>query len=85
MFTKQDLVSLVQTTMPFGKYHGKRISDLPEEYLLWMQKKGFPQGHLGDLLAMMLEIRIHGVEDVLQPLKKAYPAKLIQPEAKGTH
>ena len=85
MYTKEHLLQLVQMTMPFGKYQGKRICDIPEEYLLWMQKKGFPQGHLGDLLAMMLEIRIHGVEDVLQPLKKADPAKLIQPEAKGTH
>ncbi len=85
MYTKEHLLQLVQMTMPFGKYQGKRICDIPEEYLLWMQKKGFPQGRLGDLLAMMLEIRIHGVEDVRLPLKKAYPAKLIQPAAKGTH
>ena len=56
MYTKEHLLQLVQMTMPFGKYQGKRICDIPEEYLLWMQKKGFPQGHLGDLLAMMLEI-----------------------------
>ena len=85
MYTKEHLLQLVQMTMPFGKYQGKRICDIPEEYLLWMQKKGFPQGRLGDLLAMMLEIRIHGGEDVLLPLKKAYPAKLIQPAAKGSH
>jgi len=85
MFTKENLIDLVRTTMPYGKYQGKRLCDIPEEYLLWMQKHEFPAGRLGDLLAMMLEIRIHGVEDVLQPLKKAYPAKLVQPPAKGTH
>lgn len=85
MYNKENLIQLVRITMPFGKYQGKRLCDVPEEYLLWMQRKGFPQGHLGELMAMMLEIRIHGVEDVLLPLKKAYPASLMQPEAKGTH
>lgn len=85
MFTKQDLVSLVQTTMPFGKYHGKRISDLPEEYLLWMQRKGFPDGRLGYLLQIMLEIRIHGAEDVVLALKKNYPPILNHPPANGVH
>ncbi len=85
MFTKQDLVSLVQTTMPFGKYHGKRISDLPEEYLLWMQRKGFPDGRLGYLLQLMLEIRIHGAEDVVLALKNNYPPILNHPPANGVH
>jgi len=50
-----------------------------------MQKKEFPSGRLGQLLALMLEIRIHGVEDVLTPLKKNYDAKLTQPPANGVH
>lgn len=74
MFSKDDLIELVQQTMPFGKFQGRRLCDLPEEYLLWFSKKGFPQGQLGYLLQLMLEIRIHGVEDVLAPLKQAYPA-----------
>lgn len=85
MFAKEDLIALVQTTMPFGKYQGRRLCDIPEEYLLWMQKKEFPHGRLGHLLALMLEIRIHGVEDVLMPLKKMYEPKLSQPPAKGVH
>jgi len=85
MFSKNDLIDLVQNTMPFGKYQGRRLCDIPEEYLLWMQRKEFPAGRLGTLLALMLEIRINGAEEVLQPLKKQYPAKLQQPEDKGVH
>ncbi|MEK9767152.1 MAG: DUF3820 family protein [Thalassolituus sp.] len=50
-----------------------------------MQRKEFPSGRLGTLLALMLEIRINGAEEVLQPLKKQYPAKLQQPADKGVH
>lgn len=85
MFTKQDLVALVQHTMPYGKYQGKRISDLPEEYLLWMQRKGFPEGKLGYLLQLMLEIRIHGAEDVVLALRPHYPPLNSHPPAKGVH
>jgi len=85
MFSKNDLIDLVQNTMPFGKYQGRRLCDIPEEYLLWMQRKEFPSGRLGTLLALMLEIRINGAEEVLQPLKKQYPAKLEQPADKGVH
>ena len=55
--------------MPFGKYSGRRLIDLPEEYLLWFRKKGFPNGKLGLLLEMTLEIKIEGLEPVIAPLK----------------
>lgn len=73
MFDKTDLIRLVTTTMPFGKYQGRIVADLPEEYLLWMHKKGMPSGQLGMLLALMLEIRINGLEGLLKPLKERYP------------
>ena len=85
MFTKEDLVSLVQVTMPYGKYQGRRISDLPEEYLLWIQRKGFPDGRLGYLLQLMLEIRIHGTEEVVLNLRKHYPPIIKHPPASGVH
>lgn len=66
---KQHLVKLANMQMPFGKYQGRVLLDLPEEYLLWFAKKGFPQGELGFLLQLMLDIRINGVESVLQPLR----------------
>ncbi|MCW7554291.1 DUF3820 family protein [Endozoicomonas gorgoniicola] len=70
MFDKQDLLKLARMTMPFGKYSGRMLIDLPEEYLLWFAKKGFPQGELGRLLQLALEIHINGLTDVIQPLKQ---------------
>lgn len=69
MFDKEDLLKLARTPMPFGKYKGRVLIDLPEEYLLWFAKKGFPEGQLGRLLQLALEIRINGLEHLLQPLK----------------
>ena len=58
--------------MPFGKYAGRVLIDIPEEYLLWLAKKGFPNGELGDLLALTLDIKVEGIESVVQPLRN-YP------------
>lgn len=69
MMEKQDLVDIARTPMPFGKYAGRALIDLPEEYLLWFSKKGFPQGRLGQLMAMTLEIKIEGLEGLIKPLK----------------
>lgn len=66
---KEHLLKLARQSMPFGKYQGRVLMDLPEEYLLWFANKGFPKGELGDLLALMLEIRINGLESVLRPLR----------------
>ena len=70
MFEKQDLLKLARMPMPFGKYSGRVLIDLPEEYLLWFAKKGFPEGELGRLLQLSLEIHINGLTDVIQPLKQ---------------
>lgn len=67
---KKHLVKLANMTMPFGKYQGRVLLDLPEEYLLWFAKKGFPKGELGMLMELMLEIQINGLESVLQPLRQ---------------
>ena len=69
MFDKQDLVKLATMKMPFGKYSGRVLIDLPEEYLLWFAKKGFPEGQLGYLLKLSLEMHIHGLTDIIQPIK----------------
>ena len=68
MLEKQDLVDLAQWEMPFGKYQGKILIDLPEEYLLWFNKKGWPEGRLGRLLALCLEIKVDGSESVVKAL-----------------
>jgi uncharacterized protein (DUF3820 family) len=44
------LLKLAQATMPFGKYAGRRLIDLPEPYVVWLSRKGFPKGELGELL-----------------------------------
>lgn len=69
MFDKKDLVKIANETMPFGKYQGRRLIDLPEPYLLWFAGKGFPEGKLGKLLALTLEIQINGLNDLITPLK----------------
>lgn len=63
------LLQLVKMEMPFGKYKGTIICDLPTFYLEWFAKEGFPKGKLGMLLATMYEIRTNGLEYLLKPLK----------------
>jgi uncharacterized protein (DUF3820 family) len=65
------LKELVTTPMPYGKYQGRMLADIPEHYLVWMVGRGFPKGKLGQLLALMYEIRLNGLEDLLLPLKKS--------------
>ncbi|MCX2481992.1 DUF3820 family protein [Pedobacter sp. MR2016-24] len=65
----QLLNDLVTFQMPFGKYKGKLICDLPETYLVWFQSKGLPPGKLGELLGTMYEIRLNGLEYLLKPLR----------------
>lgn len=70
MLDKQDLVSIANTEMPFGRFKGRRLIDLPEEYLLWFVDRGFPQGKLGELMQLTLEIKINGLEALIDPLKE---------------
>lgn len=65
---EHDLVALANTRMPFGKYAGRHLVRLPEEYLLWFEQRGFPEGELGRKLAAMLEIKVNGLEGLLVPL-----------------
>lgn len=64
------LIEIANTTMPFGKYAGRRLIKLPEEYLLWFAQKGFPKGRLGQLLEVTLLLRTEGLEHLLDPLTK---------------
>ncbi|GAB1447622.1 DUF3820 family protein [Bacteroidota bacterium] len=64
------LVSLVKNKMPFGKYQGRLLCDLPVSYLEWFARKGFPDGKLGMQLRTIHEIKINGLEHLLTPLKK---------------
>ncbi|MCL4103329.1 DUF3820 family protein [Fibrobacter sp. HC4] len=64
------LLELANTTMPFGRYQGVRLIDLPEPYVVWYHSKGFPNGHLGELLGLLYEIKVNGLEPLLEPLKQ---------------
>ncbi len=70
---KKHLIRAANMQMPYGKYAGRILIDLPEEYLLWMSNKGFPKGELGMLLGLCLEIKINGMSHLLDPLRN-YPA-----------
>ncbi len=64
-----DLLLLVTRTMPYGKYQGRVIADLPGDYLNWFARTGFPKGEIGRLLALMHEIDHNGLADLLKPLR----------------
>lgn len=64
-----DLELLVTRTMPFGKYQGRLIADLPGHYLNWFARNGFPPGEIGRLLALMQELDHNGLKPLLNPLR----------------
>ena len=66
----EDLQLLVTREMPYGKYKGRRIADLPGNYLTWFAREGFPKGELGRLLALMHEIDHNGLSELLAPLRR---------------
>ena len=69
LFDSNILKELTAFRMPFGKYKGVIICNLPEPYLVWFYQKGFPSGKIGMLLATMYEIKLNGLEYLLKPLK----------------
>lgn len=64
------LLKLAKMKMPFGKYKGVFLVDLPERYVVWYSQKGFPPGTLGDMLQAIYEIKLNGLEYLLEPIKK---------------
>ncbi|MFC1993689.1 DUF3820 family protein [Chloroflexota bacterium] len=67
------LIDLVRIRMPFGKYKNRILYNLPEPYLVWLQRKGFPPGKIGMLLSALYEIKLNGLEYLLKPLMKNQP------------
>jgi uncharacterized protein len=67
---QQILIDLITQKMPFGKYKGYLLCHIPEDYLVWFYKKGFPPGKLGMQLHTLYEIRVNGLEYLLEGLKK---------------
>ena len=67
------LLELVTLKMPYGKYKGRVLCDLPEHYLAWFYRRGFPPGKIGVLLAALHEIKLNGLEYLLKPIRKYQP------------
>lgn len=65
----QILKDLVTMKMPFGKYKGRIMCDLPEPYLVWFHQEGFPPGKLGNMISTLYEIKLNGLEYLLKPLR----------------
>lgn len=63
------LLKIAKTEMPFGKYRGRFLVDLPVPYLVWLANKGFPKGDLGNLLGLVYEIKVNGLEYLFKPLR----------------
>mgnify|MGYP000995860993 FL=1 len=70
MHSSEVLLELVKFKMPFGRYKGTILANLPVSYLEWFQRKGFPEGKLGMMLATIYEIKSNGLEYLLDPLRK---------------
>lgn len=75
MFDSTILIKLVTTKMPYGKYKGWVICDIPSYYLEWMSSKGFSTDNMGMLLSTMFEIKTNGLDSLLVPIRKKYAQK----------
>ncbi|MEH6536519.1 MAG: DUF3820 family protein [Psychroserpens sp.] len=70
---KNFLIKLAHTKMPFGKYEGRYLIDIPEYYIVWYHNKGFPKGKLGDMLTQVYELKLNGLEYLIRDIQKRYP------------
>jgi uncharacterized protein len=64
------LMELAEMRMPFGKYKDRLLIDLPEPYVIWLSQKGFPQGRLGEMMRMLYDIKVNGLEYLFNPLRQ---------------
>lgn len=70
MNNRDYLIKLANTKMPFGKYKGRDLINLPEHYIVWYHNKGFPKGQLGEMLQLVYELQLNGLEDLVRNIKK---------------
>ncbi len=69
----QQLIDLAHAQMPFGKYQGRFLIDVPEHYYVWYNNKGFPKGKLGQQMQLMYEIKLNGLEELIRKIQKRFP------------
>ncbi|AJH15120.1 DUF3820 family protein [Myroides odoratimimus] len=66
------LVELAHTKMPYGKYEGRYLIDLPEHYIVWYHNKGFPKGKLGEQLGLIYELKLNGLEPLIRNIRNNF-------------
>ena len=69
---KQILIDLAKMKMPYGKYIGRYLIDLPEYYIVWYKNKGFPAGKIGKQLELVYELQLNGLEDIVREVRRRY-------------
>ena len=69
---KQFLLDTANMRMPFGKYKGVYLIELPEHYIVWYRNKGFPKGKLGDMMGLVYEMQLNGLEDILRKIRTEF-------------
>lgn len=67
-FLSEEVLAAAALRMPFGKFEGTRLIDLPEPYVVWFKQQGFPKGKLGQQMAVVYEIKANGLEKLIRPL-----------------
>ncbi|MDX1278121.1 DUF3820 family protein [Oceanihabitans sediminis] len=72
---REFLIKLAHTKMPYGKYKGKYLIDLPEYYVVWYHSKGFPKGKLGEMLETVYTLKLNGLEMLIRNIQKNFPKK----------
>ena len=65
----EELIKLANYRMPFGKYKGRRLLEIPEDYFVWFARKGYPTGKLGEMMQATYEIKVNGLEGIFNELK----------------
>jgi len=69
---RQFLIDVAKMKMPFGKYKGYFLIDLPEHYIVWYKNKGFPTGKLGKQMQLVYELQLNGLEDIVREIRKKF-------------
>jgi len=70
---RKKLIELAHYKMPYGKFKGRYLLDLPEAYLIWFQRNGFPKGKLGEDMKAILEVRMNGIEGLIRKIREEFP------------
>ncbi|MCL7763653.1 DUF3820 family protein [Polaribacter sp. Z014] len=69
---RQFLIDLAKMKMPFGKYQGRYLINLPEHYIVWYKNKGFPNGKLGKQMELVYELQLNGLEDIIRKIQQDF-------------